>query len=266
MDLVFCPLFSGSTGNCCFAAAHDVCILVDAGGSAARIEAALRQVGASLRQIDGVLITHEHIDHIQGVGVLARKGLKIYANEATWQAMLLSGKLGEIPRGSRVVFGTSHSFGLGRLGITPLPISHDAADPVGFVIQGGRRRIALITDTGHLPPAVEEETLGADILMLESNHDIALLEANAHYPLQLKRRILGNKGHLSNDAAAQILPRYAAAGTTHIVLAHLSQENNTPELAFDTAAASLARHGVELGRQLQLGMSWPHRVGEIWGV
>lgn len=266
MDLVFCPLFSGSTGNCSFVAAADTHILVDAGASAARINAALEQIGASLRQIDGVLITHEHVDHIQGVGVLARKGLKIYANEGTWQAMYLSGKLGDIPASSRVVFTSGHDFGIGSLAISPLSISHDAAEPVGYVIGARARRLAFVTDTGYLPPAVEEATLGVDILMLESNHDVALLESNARYPAQLKRRILSNKGHLSNDMAASLLPRYATSGVSHIALAHLSQENNTPELAFDTAAAALLSQGVDLGSEIRLGMTWPHQVGEIWGV
>ena len=265
MGMVFCPLFSGSTGNACFVATENTRVLVDAGVTASALVKALDQVGCDPHQLDGILVTHEHIDHIKGIGVMARRyGVRIYANELTWIAMDVCGKLGTIPDRCRVVYESGRDFALGDMRISPLPISHDAADPAGYLLDQGMNRIGIATDTGVLPKAVLEGLSGCQIVLLESNHDEDLLERNPRYPAQLKRRILSKKGHLSNAAAGAAAVELTRMGVPRIALGHLSQHNNTPELAFDTVVETLLKADIRPGRDLEMALTWPDRIGKVW--
>lgn len=265
MGMVFCPLFSGSTGNACFVATENTRVLVDAGITASTLVKALDQVGCDPHHLDGILVTHEHIDHIKGIGVLARRyGIRIYANELTWIAMDVSGKLGTIPDRCRVVYESGRDFALGDMRITPLPISHDAADPAGYLLDQGMHRVGIATDTGVLPKAVLDALSSCEIVLLESNHDEELLERNPRYPVQLKRRILGKKGHLSNASAGEAAVELTRMGVPRIALGHLSQHNNTPELAFDTVAEALLAADIRPGRDLEMALTWPDRIGRVW--
>jgi phosphoribosyl 1,2-cyclic phosphodiesterase len=265
--MVFCPLFSGSTGNASFVATAQTRILVDAGVSATRLAWALQQAGCDPSTLDGILVTHEHIDHIKGVGMMARKyGIRIYANELTWIAMGLTGRLGNIPDRCRVVYESGRDFALGDLRVMPLPISHDAADPSGYVLDQGMYRVGIATDTGIMPKKVLEELCAAQIVLLESNHDEDLLRENPAYPAQLKKRILGKKGHLSNISAGDAACELVRSGVSRLVLGHLSQHNNTPELAFDTVMDALLAAEIRPGRDVELALAWPDRIGTVWAV
>lgn len=265
MSILICPLFSGSTGNACFVATEHTRVLVDAGVTASHLAAALDAVGCEPGSLDGILVTHEHVDHIRGLGVMARKyGAKIYANALTWTAIDLWKKAGVIPERYRITYDSGHDFALGDLWITPLGISHDAADPAGYILDQGSHRVGIATDTGYMPRDVLEKLGSAEAVLLEANHDEEMLKNNPDYPARLKQRILGRKGHLSNPAAAEAAVELVRMGVSRLALGHLSQHNNTPELAFDTVAERLALAGARPGRDVEMALTWPDRPGRPW--
>lgn len=266
MSLFFCPLYSGSSGNSTFIAAEDTAILIDAGVSAKRIEEGLQNVGAKFDDIDAIIITHEHIDHINGIGVIARRhGIPIYANSGTWDAILNGGRVGEIPYSKRIRFEDRGSFFVGDINISPFPIPHDAASPVGFSISNQDSRIVTATDMGYMPESVLNIIIGADVLQLEFNYDEHMLN-NGSYPYMLKQRILSNKGHLSNDISAKVLIKAIESGCRNFMLAHLSRENNTPEAAYDAACRELFDVGLKPGESLQIQVAPADRIGKAFFV
>lgn len=266
MALVVCPLFSGSKGNACFVASDRARILVDVGGSARKIQSALEQIGCSLSQLDAILITHEHIDHISALGVIARKSsLPIYANEGTWAGIRQTRSPGRIPVVNQVEYAGLQSFGIGDMEVIPFAVSHDACAPVGYSIRCGGSHLAIMTDTGYMTSQAWEVVRGTHCVVLESNHDPGMLFANPRYSQSLKARISGEKGHLSNEDAAETLSRLVASGTRQVYLAHLSQENNTPACAFDTAAAVLASRGIIPGEDVAIHIAWQDHISEISG-
>jgi phosphoribosyl 1,2-cyclic phosphodiesterase len=237
-----CVLGSGSKGNCTYIESPEARILIDAGLSARQIEQRLRQIGRSPAALDGVLISHEHSDHIQGVGALARRyKLPIYANSATWR------------RGRHVVgvvddlreFWTGAPFVLKDLVVDPFSLPHDADDPVAFRISWRRRTMAVVTDLGYASQLVRERVRGCHLLVLEANHDDAMLKAGP-YPWPLKQRIGGKSGHLSNLQSAQLLRDALHDELEHVVLAHLSETNNRPDLARLTAQEIVGSRGTQL--------------------
>ena len=243
MEMYFCPLYSGSSGNALFCQYGDTRLLIDAGKPGKAIEEALSAIGADIRNLSGVLITHEHSDHIAGAGVLARKyRLPIYATTETWRAM--QDKIGRIPPETRREISASQDFYLGQIGVVPFSIPHDAADPVGFRLYGGNISVSTATDLGYFSDNVYAHVAGSSLVLLESNHDPDMLQANPHYSRALKNRILGNRGHLSNEACSSALLRLISAGTTEIILGHLSGENNTPQLARRVSVEAMAREGI----------------------
>jgi len=265
MRLTFCPLFSGSSGNALYISAGDTRILIDAGLPGRTIEEALRQIGVLPEMLSAVAVTHEHSDHVKGVGILSRKyHIPVYANEPTWNAMARS--VGEIPRGCRRVFETEADFYIGDLALYPFSIPHDAAEPVGFRVFCGGRSVATATDMGHMKKSVFQALAGTDVLLLESNHDPDLLRQNPHYPLYLKQRILGSRGHLSNAASAEALLKLYESGVRQVLLGHLSGENNTPELALDTAVRRLEKDGVRLNEDIGLGIAWRDRASRKFEI
>lgn len=230
----FCSIASGSSGNCIYAGSADTSVLIDAGISGKRIEAGLNSLDLTTPDIDAILITHEHSDHIKGLGVLARRyGIPIYATQGTVGALKKSTAIGKIPEDLWHVIEADSSFTVGDLAVKPFSISHDAAEPVGYRIEHGGKSLATATDMGCYDEYTVHALKDLDVLLLESNHDVRMLEAG-RYPYYLKRRILGEKGHLSNETAGQLLCRVLHEGIREIFLGHLSEENNYEALAFET--------------------------------
>ncbi len=263
MDMTFCPLYSGSSGNALYVQYGETRLLIDAGKSGKMIAEALEMIHVDPASLTAVLITHEHTDHIMGAGVMARKyHLPIYATEDTWNAM--AEKIGVVPSGCRRVFDAFSDFYLGDIGVVPFSIPHDAADPVGYRLYGGNVSIATATDLGYFPRSVRDAVAGSSLVLLESNHDPDMLRMNPHYSAKLKQRILSNRGHLSNESCAEALLQLVDAGTQHVILGHLSGENNTPTLARKINEARMAREGIRLGVDLYLDVARRDQVGSIY--
>ena len=263
MEMYFCPLFSGSSGNALFCQYGDTRLLIDAGKAGKKIEGALEQIGIAPDSLDGVLVTHEHSDHILSVGVLARKyHLPVYATQETWRAMM--GKIGKVSGDLIRTIQSGRSFWLGEIGVEPFGIPHDAADPVGYRLWGGNISVSTATDLGEFTDNIYSCISGSTLILLESNHDPDLLRANPKYSQQLKTRILGNLGHLSNAACAGALMRLIGAGTKHVVLGHLSEENNTPTLARKVSEEAMTREGIRPGQDVQLEIALREEVSSIF--
>ena len=265
MDMYFCPLYSGSSGNALYCQYGETRLLIDAGKSGKCIEDALASIGADIRTLSGVLITHEHSDHILGAGVMARKyHLPIYATRETWWAM--KDKIGKIPPDTMREIEAGREFWLGDIGVAPFSIPHDAADPVGFRLWGGNLSISTATDLGHFSADVYRRIAGSDLVLLESNHDPDMLRANPKYAPALKKRILGDYGHLSNEACASALLKLIAGGTGTVILGHLSGENNTPGLARRVSEKTLAQEGIRPGTDVQLQIALRDETGEVYCI
>ncbi len=265
MQFTFCPLYSGSSGNALFMAAGNTRILIDAGLSGKIIEEGLKKVCVLPETLDGIIVTHEHSDHVKGVGILSRKyHLPVYANEGTWNAMARS--VGEIQPQNRRFFDTEGDFYIGDLAVKPFSIPHDAADPVGFRVYYGGRSISTATDMGYFKKSVFKQISGSDLVLIESNHDPDMLMNNPHYSAALKQRILSNHGHLSNETCAKALCEIYGTGVHHIILGHLSGENNTPELALSTSVHELCRQGIAPDKDVWVDMAWRDHVGNVYTI
>lgn len=235
-----CSIASGSSGNCIYVGSGMTHVLVDAGISGKRIEEGLRSIGVNPEDLSGILITHEHSDHIQGAGVLVRKyGIPIYATAETFCAM----KKGKVSVGKiddslyrQIVPETACT--IGELHVTPFSVSHDAANPVAYVFEANGKKIGMATDLGVYTEKTIEHLKDSEILYVESNHDVNMLMVGG-YPYYLKQRILGEQGHLSNESAAGLLCRLYHEKLKYVLLAHLSKENNYPDLAYETVRAEL---------------------------
>lgn len=222
----FCSIASGSSGNCIYAGSSETSVLIDAGISGKRIEQGLNSIEQSTLDINGILVTHEHSDHIKGLGVLARRyGIPVYGTKGTLDALKEMTSIGKLPETLLHTVKADDPFSIGDLEIHPFTISHDAAEPVGYRISHNGRCCAVATDMGCYDEYMVKELTGLDVLLLESNHDVHMLEAG-RYPYYLKRRILGERGHLSNETAGRLLSRVLHDGIREIYLGHLSQENN----------------------------------------
>ena len=229
-----CSIASGSSGNCIYVGSDNHHILIDAGISGKRVEAGLRELELSGKDIDGILLTHEHSDHIKGLGVLARKyGVPIYATPGTAGAVKAMSGLGRIDDSLFVEIHADQDFQIGDLKVSPFHISHDAAEPVAYRIACGEKKMAVATDLGVYTDYTVEHLKGLDVLLLEANHDIHMLQVGA-YPYYLKQRISGDLGHLSNERAGKLLCEVLHDDLKAIVLGHLSKENNYAELAYET--------------------------------
>ncbi|MDD4797702.1 MAG: MBL fold metallo-hydrolase [Eubacteriales bacterium] len=250
MSFRICPLFSGSKGNATLVQCGSTAVLVDAGVSAKRLEGALELVGVQPRALGGILVTHEHSDHISGINIFAsRHGIKVYANLFTWRAM--SPQLTRLSAAQRILVEPDSDFFIGGINVETYATPHDSACSQGYGFYAGGKRAAVVTDLGYMPKALLERLRGCQALVLECNHDEQMLR-NGSYPAYLKTRILSRRGHLSNDACGNSLRVLAHSGAQQIVLAHLSEENNTPKLARETVCALLARDDILPGRDLVL--------------
>lgn len=230
----FVSIASGSSGNCIYTGSDNTHVLVDAGISAKRIERSLSEIGVKPSELSGICITHEHSDHIKGLGVLARKyEIPIYGTEGTLNEIRKVKSLGEYPKELLNSIQADVRFQIGDLELLPFHIGHDAADPVAYRIQNGTKSVAVATDLGHFNQYTIDRLLDLNAVLLESNHDPRMLETGP-YPYYLKRRILGDFGHLSNENAGRLLNHILNDKMKYVLLGHLSKENNLPELAFET--------------------------------
>ncbi|GAB2802055.1 MBL fold metallo-hydrolase [Halomonas shantousis] len=225
--LRFASLGSGSKGNATLVSDGQAHVLVDCGFGLREAERRLARLGVHPRQLDAVLVTHEHGDHIKGVGALARRhDVPVYLSAGTW----LSSRLGEVPR--RHLITPQSRFAIKGLTIDPVTVPHDAREPIQFCFAAHGRRLGVLTDLGHASDHVIEAYRGCDALTLECNHDVRML-AEGRYPPSLKRRVGGNWGHLANVQAAQLLTRLGLDRLQRIVCSHLSEQNNRPELVLE---------------------------------
>lgn len=239
-----CSISSGSDGNCIYIGGEQGNVLVDAGISGKRIEAGLAHIKVEPSALDGIFVTHEHLDHIGGVGVMARRyGLPIYATVETINAILHTKSVGKIPETLFHIVEPDVEMVVKDLHITPFSISHDACNPVAYTFEAKGHKIGIATDLGSYDDYIVEKLEGSEILLLEANHDVNMLQVGP-YPYMLKQRILGKKGHLSNLNTAKLLCRIMNEKVQHIILGHLSKENNYPELAYETVKCELEENGI----------------------
>jgi len=263
MAVHFCTIASGSSGNCIFVGSDSTRILIDAGLSGKRIENGLTSVGINPNSLDALFVTHEHSDHIQGIGILSRRfDLPVYATPGTWQAMDAYNALGKIHPRNKLLVYSDERIVLNDLCINPFSIPHDAAEPVGYAIESEGRKIAVATDIGKPTPLIEHNISDCDVLLIESNHDLDMLE-NGPYPIQLKRRIRGDFGHLSNVAAGQLITCVYSPRLVAVILGHLSEENNRPAIAFDTVRNILHENGIDTSADTRLVVADRHHPGRL---
>ncbi|MGM0603241.1 MAG: MBL fold metallo-hydrolase [Bacillota bacterium] len=255
-------LASGSSGNSVYISSGKYSVLIDAGLSGKELERRMKKLNLNPEDLSAVLITHEHNDHIKGAGILSRRyNLPLYANQGTWSEG--EEKLGKIKSKNCNIF--SDDFMIGDLAFLPYNISHDAAEPVGYICRAGGKKIAVATDTGILTDDAVKKLSGSDFLILESNHDLEML-MTGKYPYYLKNRIKSSVGHLSNDAAADILPDLIDSNFPTVVLAHLSQENNNPRVAYITVNNNLQRAGLKVGKHLNLECAVQDKPTELFDL
>lgn len=250
MSLKFSVLASGSTGNAIYVETGNQRLLVDAGLSGKKIEQCFKDIDISPSELDGILVTHEHSDHIKGVGIFARRfNLPIYANEKTWMAM--DGMLGTIPLDQKFHFQRGELKTFGDIDVESFGVSHDAADPMFFSFQHNGRKLTILTDTGYVSDRMMGISKGSHSFVFESNHDTDMLRMGK-YPWNVKRRILGDEGHVSNTDAGIALAEIIGSTNADVYLAHLSKDNNMKDLARMTVQQTLESHDVEVGRQVKL--------------
>ena len=246
----FCPLASGSKGNCLYFGSKNAKVLIDAGLSGKQIRMRLQQINVALEEIDAVMITHEHMDHIEGLKVLSKMNIPVIANAGTARGIYAS--LRVKPRFK--IFTTNETFEFKDLTVHPFSIQHDTLDPVGYTIRFDCQKMGICTDLGFASSLVVSNLEGCDYLYLEANHDVNMLHASSR-PEANKQRILGRQGHLANEASAGLLSAVSHAGLKRVYLAHLSEECNHPDRAL-----SVVRQAV--GSALDIRIAWQNRLSD----
>jgi len=235
--LKFCSLYSGSSGNSLFIQTPNTKLLVDAGVSSKKIENALLDIDVYPSSIDGILVTHEHTDHVQGLGTFSKKfNLPVFVNQETLDAM--PKQKDKISNNNIKTFKISDKFSIGDLDIKPFSTPHDAASPCGFNIWKGDKKISIATDIGHMNKDILKQLEESLFIMLEANYDPEVLRCSS-YPFTLKSRIAGPTGHLSNEIAGKTISHLLKSGLRKAMLGHLSKESNFPELAYQTVVDEL---------------------------
>lgn len=251
----FCSLVSGSSGNALYLEHKNTKILIDCGISGARICEALKSINVNPEKIDGIVVTHEHSDHVSGVRVFSNKfGLKVYAGEKTLENLSCH---------SAIAVNAEEGFEIGEIEAMAFDIPHDAAQPFGYTFMLGGIKLSVATDMGRIDAHVAEIVRGSEFVFLEANHDMKML-LEGPYPYYLKERIRGSEGHLSNEQCASLATALARTGTTKIVLGHLSNTNNTPHIALQTVTDALSSGGFKVGSDILLDVAKRHSVSKIY--
>lgn len=253
MDL--CSISSGSGGNCTYVGSEDCHLLVDAGISGKKIESGLASIMVEPKSLDGIFITHEHLDHISGLGIMARRyEIPIYATVETICEIRHTKNVGKIKDELYHIIEPNQTIQIKDMEINPFSISHDASNPVGYTFVSQGHKAGIATDLGKYDDYIISELYGAEILLLEANHDINMLQVGA-YPYVLKRRILGERGHLSNDNSGKLICELLSDKLKHIFLGHLSKDNNYPDLAYETVKYILDQSGNPFRNQVELSVA-----------
>ena len=251
----FCSIASGSSGNCIYAGSEQTHVLIDTGISKKRIDESLKDLDVKGEELSGIFITHEHSDHIQGLGVFSRKyGIPIYATKGTIQGILSSKSIGKIPEGLLHPIEIGAQFQVGDLEIRAFAVSHDAQQPCGFRVNHEEKAVAVVTDTGTYDEELVKNLQNLNAVLLEANHDVHMLEVGP-YPYHLKRRVMGDKGHLSNELSGRLLCDILHNELRYVLLGHLSKDNNYAELAYETVKLE-----VTLGKNPYKGEEIPIEV------
>ncbi len=258
MEARFTSLYSGSDKNCLILSYGNTNLMIDCGGSFKAIREGLDTLSVS--HLSALLITHEHADHIGALKAFIRKtDMRIYASYGTHKAIFQSGIDMEPHR--RIIADPNTVFDIGQIGVSPFSTPHDAAEPFGYNFFCGEKTASIATDLGHILPDFEKIVTGRDFLFLESNHDIDLLN-QTNRPYTLKKRILGEKGHLCNQVSADFAAILAQDGLKRLMLGHLSGDANNPSLAYHTAAETLEKQGVKIREDILLGVAMRGTMSE----
>ena len=257
-----CVLASGSKGNCTYVEGEYTKILIDAGLTKTEIESRLSLIGVDPNSIDSILVTHEHSDHIKGLGSFARAhDTKIFAHPDTWDAM--EGKLGILPTSQQIgIF--NNDFYINELAITSFDLSHDSKHCLGYSITHGTKKFSSATDLGFITDSIIKQLADSHLVVLEANHDINRLMQNPRYPIALKNRILSKYGHLNNQDSANAVLKMLGYGIRGLIPAHLSEDNNTPALVLETLSKIVANAGGSLAKELHVDIAKQHQIGNIY--
>jgi phosphoribosyl 1,2-cyclic phosphodiesterase len=247
-----CPLASGSRGNCLFVSCNHFSFLIDAGLSGVEVKRRLNAVKLEPESLNAIIITHEHSDHVKGAGVLNRRyNIPVYITKKTWKACSNLGEINDLR-----FFECGKSFKINQIKINPFSISHDAADPVGLTLEYNSHKLGVATDLGIATTLVKDHLNNSTVLYLESNHDPDML-INGPYPWHLKQRIKGRTGHLSNMDAKDLIQALKIQDLQHVILAHLSEENNCPQTAYEEVLKGLN------GSDVTLHVASPDKPGKL---
>lgn len=259
-----CTLASSSKGNSTLVFTENTRILIDAGITHSELSTKLEKLGLSCDDITAVVVTHEHSDHIKGIGSLMRKnGTLVYVHTNGYDALIK--RIGKVNKSDVIQF-FDQDFMIGDLVLTPFRLSHDASCCVGYSITDGKNKMTMATDLGVFTADLVEYFEGSKLVILESNHDVQMLLDNPRYSFLLKNRILGKNGHLSNKTASQIVEKLAHMGVKQVVLAHLSEENNTPEVCYKATYNYLASVGIVVGVHINIDIADPYKIGTLYNL
>lgn len=241
-----CSIASGSSGNCIYVGNESTHLLVDAGISKKRIEEGLLSIDIDPNKLNGILITHEHSDHISGIGVLARKyKMPIYGTVETIASILKTKNVGKIPEECFHFIKPEEAFMINDIQVNPFSMSHDASNPVCYTLSSNSKKVGVATDLGMFDEHIVKHLSDSEIILLEANHDVNMLQVGS-YPYYLKQRILGNRGHLSNENAGRLINQIMHDKLKYVFLGHLSKENNFEELAYETVKNELEAYHADV--------------------
>ncbi len=258
--LNFCSLYSGSSGNCLFVKTENTKILVDCGTSLKKIQEGLIQIDERIENIDAILVTHEHTDHIQSLGNASKKfDIPVYINFETLEA--IPNQKEKIEAYNQKIFEIGKEFKIGDLAINSFSTPHDAVNPCGFNICNNKSKLTIATDLGHIDENLINNMKGSSFILLESNYDPEVLKTS-RYPYSLKQRIAGPKGHLSNNMAGKTISELAKSDLKEVMLGHLSKENNFPELAYQTVVEELQSNNIDIN-DLRLSVASRYNPSKI---